>query len=983
MSPEEIRDLRGDLSREEFAAAIGVTPLTVYRWELPTQEKESRRPQRRLQRRLLEFAGATSPGPTSPGSTSPGSTSPGSTSPGPTSPGSTSPGSTSPGPTSPGPANTQGLDAYAYIFDGRWSDAQAAVLNALGLPAERAMGMEAQIAQAMLKILWTNDLQGAWGLVAPLLQRPDLATWPVSVAIPLHTVAALLHASPDGRLFSPGRVNAHVAHAERFDLENHVEFRALLHIAEMWSAFHSGDAAHHDRLRRQNQEVFRSASSKVVRWMAWEVGSVAAYLSGCIVEAIRFYKELVEAARDEGLPVIEVRASGYLAWMMLSGAESVEDVDELLKRAHKTSLRHRLLPGWPTMLVLSAQAEVACRRSDLQRASEIIEDGLIEAQQCQWPPVEFAYTTMRLAYLRNEPLDGQRLEQRLGTYSGNHRAALMRVVTAFADGLGGLGRKDFLAASGAMRRAAEMEQEIGTFPVFETYSFALAYYTAVLGGDIDGARASLRRAERALERLPMFWSLAALRLFKSLHAALEGRVADAMQHAEASEAAFTKVGDQAQSLLAGRLRAICSAILGEDDAEARLKQSAAEMQAAGIAIPAPYQTDAIDALKARIRTHESLSLAATGGLSILSQATNRLSTRGISPAQVLDELVDLLRQWRGLTNHTSVWLDELPYTGKPTVLLHTTDEEPSEFIEFGDGAGRRFRVGVGGTISSDERLVLQMMVQMTSMALEVVTLRGLTNAVSRTVEDAVPDLPGFIAESKGSRELLAEIGRVAKSRANVLLLGESGVGKEMVAHAVYKLSTRSNRSFVTFNCAAVPRDLFEGQLFGYRKGAFTGATSNHSGVLRAADGGTLFLDEIGDLPLDLQPKLLRFLENGEVFPLGDTRPMRVDVRVIAATHRDLEAMIAAGTFREDLYYRLAVVPIHITSLRERREDIVPLAQHFMRNLRDAPPAFSADAAKALIEHAWPGNVRELRNVVERSLAYVQDRDVVHANDLKF
>ena len=200
----------------------------------------------------------------------------------------------------------------------------------------------------------------------------------------------------------------------------------------------------------------------------------------------------------------------------------------------------------------------------------------------------------------------------------------------------------------------------------------------------------------------------------------------------------------------------------------------------------------------------------------------------------------------------------------------------------------------------------------------------------------------------------------------------AGTGKEVVARAIHDLSRRAGRPYVTFNSAAVPRELFEGQLFGYRKGAFTGAATDHPGVIRTADGGTLLLDEGGELPLDVQPKLLRFLENGEVFPLGGARPVQVDVRVIAATHRDLLGLVREKKFREDLYYRLQVIPVHLAPLRERREDILALARFFIRKLTPAGralPILTPDGEARLMAHRWPGNVRELRNVIERSLAF--------------
>jgi transcriptional regulator with PAS, ATPase and Fis domain len=234
------------------------------------------------------------------------------------------------------------------------------------------------------------------------------------------------------------------------------------------------------------------------------------------------------------------------------------------------------------------------------------------------------------------------------------------------------------------------------------------------------------------------------------------------------------------------------------------------------------------------------------------------------------------------------------------------------------------------------------------------------------------------------RALRTELVRLAGSRSTVIITGESGVGKELVARAIHDLSERRGRPYVAFNCAAVPRDLFEGQLFGYRRGAFTGAVSDHPGVIRAASGGTLFLDEIGELPIDIQPKLLRFLENSEVFPLGERRPLHVDVRIVAATHRDLGALVHEGRFRDDLYYRLHVVPLFVPPLRERREDIPVLARHFVRELsrQGEPPVLAPDAIAALVGHPWPGNVRELRNAIERALAFSPAPEVLRAEHLR-
>ena len=230
----------------------------------------------------------------------------------------------------------------------------------------------------------------------------------------------------------------------------------------------------------------------------------------------------------------------------------------------------------------------------------------------------------------------------------------------------------------------------------------------------------------------------------------------------------------------------------------------------------------------------------------------------------------------------------------------------------------------------------------------------------------------IITRSPRMEDLLRQAKLVADSDASVLVFGESGTGKELLARAIHDASRRSDKPFVAVNCGAIPGDLLESELFGHARGAFTGAIQAHKGLFQTADGGTLFLDEIGDMPLPLQVKLLRVLQEGEVRPVGSTQPIPVDVRVISATHRDLESQREHGLFREDLYYRLNVVSLKLLSLAERREDIPLLAAHFLRRLaeRYRKPALSLapDAMALLVAAPWPGNVRQLLNLLEQSVA---------------
>ncbi|TYC62341.1 sigma-54-dependent Fis family transcriptional regulator [Rhodobacterales bacterium] len=233
----------------------------------------------------------------------------------------------------------------------------------------------------------------------------------------------------------------------------------------------------------------------------------------------------------------------------------------------------------------------------------------------------------------------------------------------------------------------------------------------------------------------------------------------------------------------------------------------------------------------------------------------------------------------------------------------------------------------------------------------------------------VSGLNRLIGSSPQMRDIHDQIARMAPSQAPVFITGESGTGKELCANAVHDLSERSDKPFVTLNCAAIPRDLIESEIFGYMRGAFTGATDNRQGAAEQADGGTLFLDEIGEMDLLLQSKLLRFLQTGTFQRLGDTRTRKVDARIICATNRNPVAEISAGRFREDLYYRLHVLPIHLPPLRERRDDILPLAETFLRRFareeRRGFNGFDADAEARIVSHNWPGNVRQLENTIRQ------------------
>jgi transcriptional regulator with GAF, ATPase, and Fis domain len=267
-------------------------------------------------------------------------------------------------------------------------------------------------------------------------------------------------------------------------------------------------------------------------------------------------------------------------------------------------------------------------------------------------------------------------------------------------------------------------------------------------------------------------------------------------------------------------------------------------------------------------------------------------------------------------------------------------------------------------------------------------LMGRQEAVRPAVQRE-PMLPEMIGASEPMRELARLIRLVAPRSTTVLIEGETGTGKEVVARAVHRLSERAGKPFAVLNCAAIPEALLEAELFGHTRGAFTGAVQSRTGRIEAANGGTLFLDEIGEMPMALQAKMLRFLECGELQRVGDNETMRVDVRVIAATHQPLEKLAssvgAERTFRLDLYHRLAVFPVEVPALRERMEDLRLLAEHFLELMGQEMPRkrLTAEATAKLHEHNWPGNVRELMHVLERGAILAGDRMEIGVEEIRF
>ena len=343
-----------------------------------------------------------------------------------------------------------------------------------------------------------------------------------------------------------------------------------------------------------------------------------------------------------------------------------------------------------------------------------------------------------------------------------------------------------------------------------------------------------------------------------------------------------------------------------------------------------------------------------------------------------------------LTDHADVILTDLRLPGMTGLeLLATLRRQDSHtpvvvMTAFGSIETAVEAMKAGAVDFLPKPFSLDHLMTVVNKALELRTLRAENRELKAELSQRY-EFDNIIGRSDAMREIFATVSRVAPTRATVLLCGESGVGKDMIARAIHHHSPRADRPFVKINCTALPENLMESELFGYEKGAFTGANASKPGKFEQADTGTVFLDEIGDVPGSVQVKLLRILQEREFERLGSNKTRHIDVRVLAATNVDLRAALEQGTFREDLYYRLNVLPLNIPALRERKEDIPFLASHFIKKLRkdlgSPVESISEGAVQKLLEYHWPGNVRELENVIERSMV-LGSGAVLEAGDIK-
>ena len=957
ISAGDVRELRGRASRAAFAKQLGVTPNTVYRWELPEGATEARRPRGAELEKLLRLHSGTGVSALLAASQ----------------------------PVS-APANSVMPDDLAAsllgverVLNGEARRGQNELVQLMATNRNLSVNARALSAFgiALAEVVLTGDAKSALVAISPSLSDAEAGLLDPHTAARVFAVSALVRSLPLAALFDHGYVHAFSARAEALLDGTDPETLTIGILATLSAGMLVGDRELLERGYTRLEEVPRLGLRSLVALHLEEFQGLRPMMAGKATAATRSFEALSEKAREAGYPILAARTLAHQAQSDLDNLADPDQVLVLIRRARQT-LGARTANGIQHILIARAEAEAQLRAGRPEQALAALTtlDGW--ADETGLPALSAMPIWSRVLHLSGKADGFGGLLTRLRDCEVPAVKPICRAYIAFLEAMELLCTASEPDAMVAAFERAEAEAKRWPFLLRHLMPHCVLGY--IISGQEGPARLALRRAQRLMDSFPAPWVTAVLRRVEGTLLAANGHWSEGRHLLESAIATFELANDLCDAGMCRYLMAALSEAYEEPGAPQALERERAALAALGLRPPKSMGVgmERLRLKRAQEPEHRQRSSVSVESLVVPLQ---RLSVRGALPALILRELVSIVQL---IFPERGVRLEELDSTGAPRELLGGSGPASPTAIELGDGAGRTFRLSITGAAGSADRALLSVLGTVASLSLEAATLRGYDERrVNAASDERLPEIPGFLAASPIMRKLRTELSRLVGSNATVIITGESGVGKEVVARAIHDLSDRSGKSYVAFNCATVPRDLFEGQLFGYRRGAFTGANSDHPGVIRAAAGGTLFLDEIGELPLDIQPKLLRFLENGEVFPLGERRPMRVDVRVLAATHRNLGDLVRTGKFREDLYYRLQVVPIHVPPLRERRDDVPVLARHFLRELtrQGEPPVLAPDALAVLSAHSWPGNVRELRNVIERAMAFSPTPSVLRADHL--
>ncbi|MBV9950245.1 MAG: sigma 54-interacting transcriptional regulator, partial [Myxococcales bacterium] len=893
MRPEEIRSIRGALSRAAFARRLGVSPLTVLRWELPDGNKEARRPRAKMVdaiRKLeAEGAGTAPPVPGDDDDADADASEP------------AVPVSAPPEPPAPPTPPAYAADEALVhpILDRLGTESwQVAEHQLLGLLSAGSLQTNEGRLLATLGIVHGQlfarfDLRGALATLLPILAEGERGHLPRGLAARAQAVAALLFSSPDARFFDPGRVNACVARAGSLldpDDPRSDDLRVYAATAAIQATRFLGPTVL-ARTYETHRAALARTSCPLAKILAESCHHLVALVRddrAAVARHGQAYLALVERMR---LPYLYVAIFVSLAHQAMHGTARP---DEILSLVRDAQLRASGVASTEEILRLHAcEIEAHVRAGHFDEAEAVYRTALASAHRDGIPVYPLVAAACHLFVVRNRREDiealGGEIEADGPPRAGpNHHALYARAAALLA-------ASEMDGAALHFERVCSAPETAAGIDDLRHYAYFGLVVARIAQGVPERTWAALRRFEALLGERPSVWHSAALRRLEGFALFQERRLAEARQKLESVLPAFRLLGDVTQQALAELHLAGVAHASGAPGGEERVAAAVRALETMGLA-----HTQSVRMVRAQAQARPAAWSEPTM-CERLAVAVDRLSLCRVPADRLRQEIAAIVR---GLFPVHAVNVAPAPSAQAAT----------RGGIDIPDGAAGLLRVTVDGDLSAEQLAALSLLKSLCASA-------GAARVASEieAVDDAT--LPGFVAVAPATRRLKREIAQLSRSSATILITGESGSGKEVVARGVHDLSARADRPYIAFNCASVPRDLFEAQLFGYKKGAFTGATSDNPGVIRAANAGTLFLDEIAELPLETQPKLLRVLENGEIFPVGEQRPRHVDFRIVAATHVDLGRLVRDGKFREDLYYRLNVVPLSVPPLRERVEDV--------------------------------------------------------------
>ncbi|HYJ10435.1 MAG TPA: sigma 54-interacting transcriptional regulator, partial [Polyangiaceae bacterium] len=690
--------------------------------------------------------------------------------------------------------------------------------NGLQTPEGRTL---ATLGLVQVQIIARLDARGALMALNPILDEVERGNASRIVAARAHLAAALLFSAPDSRLFDAGRVNAHAARADALLDKNADDLRVLLAAARIAAARFLGPTVFLRAYQADLASVER-AQSPLARFFAHGARALNAFFLGDDATNLREGQQSLVIAQRLGLWPAVIAALADYAWRSVNGSATPEKVLEVTQMARHRASEMALAPAEPMLRILACEVEALTRLARFTEADAVVEEANQLAKRSGILRYALAIPVARLCIFTN------RIEH-LAPWAESLEAETTGSTRPLADIHALCVRGMAATFAGELERASEMLSQVCNAPETTTGIDYLRHHahfehalSRLLLQDVEGGKAIVRRGYAYLEQHPSTWHSAVYLRMESFLLLASGQFSEARKKAETTLATFRLLGDRVQVGFAKANLGMVARASGSPDAEKLLAETLGELKQLGAFSPQLLRrSQLISQPIAKVAWHEESMTERLVG------AIDRLSVRGLSQEQYRKGLASILGElFPG--RETRVGGREIPETDPGIVQVPELE-------------GGVLRFGVQGELNPEQLAALRI--------LAAFVPKMLSHSAAPELEQLDQILPHFIAAAPATRKLKSEISRLSKSSATILIGGESGTGKEVVARAVHDLSLRADKPYIVFNCASVPRDLFESQLFGYRKGAFTGATADSPGVIRAADGGTLFLDEIGELPL--------------------------------------------------------------------------------------------------------------------------------------